>query len=160
MAEPEQPRDPDGELRAGLEAAGWRFTRQRSAVYRCLCRCQDHPTADEVYATVKREIPSISLATVYKALETLVACRLANKLTHADATARYDARRDEHYHFRCTRTGQVQDLPARFDPALLTKLDPELQNRLAEQGFHVTGYRLEVVGYYASDPDQTRHTRR
>lgn len=150
---PEQPHDADDALRAGLEAGGWRFTRQRAAVYRCLCRCQSHPTAEEVYASVKRDVPSISLATVYKSLETLVACNLAHKLSHAESTARYDARRDEHYHLRCTQTGQVNDLPVRFDPHLLEKLDPELQARLADQGFHMTGYRLEVLGYYGRPAD-------
>lgn len=144
----ERPRGPDEELRAGLEAAGCRFTKQRAAVYRYLCGCDRHPTAEEVYAAVKRSLASISLATVYKSLETLVACQLANKLTYADATARYDARRDAHYHLRCTRTGQVRDVPVRFEPALLEKLDPELGARLADEGFQVTGYRLEVVGYF------------
>jgi Fur family peroxide stress response transcriptional regulator len=145
---PQREREPEEELRAGLEAAGWRFTKQRAAVYRYLRGCESHPTADEVYTAVKRSIASISLATVYKSLETLVSCGLANKLTHADATARYDARRDAHYHLRCTRTGEVHDVPVRFEPALLEKLDPELGARLAAQGFEVTGYRLEVVGYF------------
>ena len=38
--------------------------------------------------------------------------------------ARYDPRRDLHYHFRCLRTGTVHDLPTRFDPDLIAKLDP------------------------------------
>ena len=148
--------DPEEELRTGLESAGWRFTKQRAAVYRCLCRSDDHPTAEEVYASVKGEIPSISLATVYKALETLVSCHLANKLTYGDATARYDCRRDEHYHLRCTKTGQVKDLPVHFDPALLEKLDPALPARLQREGFRVTGYRLEVVGFFDSWEKQGR----
>ena len=44
----------------------------------------------------------------------------------ADAGARYDARRDLHYHFRCLRSGTVHDLPTPFDPDLIAKLDPRL----------------------------------
>src|SRR5439155_23103052 len=94
-------------------------------------------------------IPKLSLAAVYKALEVLVATGVAAKLTPAagDARARYDARLDLHYHFRCLRTGAVHDLPTRFDPDLIAKLDPQLSEYLSRQGFQVTGYRLELVGY-------------
>ena len=74
------PLDPDA-LRDALEAAGWRCTPQRLAVYDHLSRAEHHPTAEEVYQAVKATIPKISLATVYKALEALVASGLAAKLT-------------------------------------------------------------------------------
>lgn len=136
------------QLRARLDEGGWRYTKQRAAVYRCLQHSEAHPTAEEVYAAVKRQLPSISLATVYKSLEALVACNLASKLSYGDGSARYDCRSDEHYHFRCVKSGRVEDLDTPFDPDLLGKVDPALENRLAEQGFHITGYRLEVLGYY------------
>lgn len=135
-------------LRETLEAAGWRYTPQRQAVYDHLCRAEHHPTAEDVYQGVRGNIPNISLATVYKALETLVASGLAAKLTAGDGSARYDARPDHHYHLRCLRSGEVQDLPTEFDPELIDKLDPELTGRLAAQGFRVTGYRLELVGFF------------
>ena len=131
-----------------LEASGWRCTPQRLAVYDHLARAGHHPSAEEVYQSVRATIPKISLATVYKALETLVACGLAAKLTAGDGSARYDARSDRHYHLRCLRSGAVQDLPTPFDPDLIAKLDPDLARRLHEQGFQVTGDRLELVGYF------------
>jgi Fe2+ or Zn2+ uptake regulation protein len=145
------PLDPD-RLRSALEAAGWRCTPQRAAVYTHLDRADDHPTAEELYQGVKRTIPKISLATVYKALDALVDSGLATKLTAVDGTARYDARSDHHYHLRCLRSGAVQDLSTPFDPGLIDKLDPNLAHDLERQGFHVTGYRLELVGYYDDDP--------
>ena len=54
-----------------------RVTDQRAAVYRYLCGTDQHPTADEVFTTVRTQITDISLATVYKSLETLVGCGLA-----------------------------------------------------------------------------------
>jgi Fe2+ or Zn2+ uptake regulation protein len=142
-------------LRAALESAGWKCTPQRLAVYDCLRRAMHHPTAEELYQNVQAKIPKISLATVYKALEALVASGLASKLTAAEGSARYDARREHHYHARCLRSGAVHDLPTPFDPDLVDKLDPNLTRALAEQGFHVTGYRLELVGY--SDRPATAH---
>lgn len=136
------------EFRAALESAGWRCTRQRQAVYDFLARAESHPTAEEIYQSVKGAVPRISLATVYKSLEALVATGLAAKLTGNDGSARYDARGDHHYHLRCLRTGMVEDLPTPFDPALIDKLDPELARNLERRGFRVTGYRLELVGFY------------
>ena len=136
------------ELRTALETAGWRCTPQRLAVYQNLHDAENHPTAEEVYHGVKASIPKISLATVYKALEALVASGVATKLTAGDGSARYDARHDRHYHLRCLRSGAVHDLPTPFDPDLIDKLDPNLTQLLESQGFRVTGYRLELMGYF------------
>lgn len=142
------PLDHDG-LRAILESAGLRCTPQRLAVYDHLARAEHHPTAEDVYQAVRARLPRISLATVYKALEALVETGVAARLPAAsgEAKSRYDARRDPHYHFRCLRTGAVRDLPTHFDTDLIAKLDPQLADYLSRQGFHVTGYRLELVGF-------------
>jgi Fur family transcriptional regulator, peroxide stress response regulator len=130
----------DETLRSALESKGQRFTEQRAGVYRFLCATTEHPTADEVFTAVRVEIPDISLATVYKALETLVSCNLAVKLTYGDDSARYDARTDEHYHARCLRCGIVQDVEGAHLPASAAHYE-------YPAGFRVAGYRLEIVGY-------------
>lgn len=136
------------DVRFALRGAGCRFTAQRAAVYAYLERAHHHPTADDVYRSVRRRMPNISLATIYKALEALVASRLANKLTCAGGSARYDCGCEEHYHLLDIDTGEVHDLPIHFDPKLLTKLNPRLITQLARQGFRVTGHRLEVLGRF------------
>ncbi len=138
----------NAELRQALEKAGWRCTRQRAAVYSYLRSVDLHPTADQVYSAVRQLIPNISLATVYKALEALVDAGLAAKLADAEGPARYDCRSEDHYHFRCLKTGQVMDLATPFDPSLVDKLDPNLIEVLRQQGYHVTGHRLELLGYF------------
>ena len=128
-------------LRDALEANGQRYTDQRAAVYRYLLSTEAHPTADDVFTSVRRDIPDISLATVYKSLETLVGCGLATKLTYGDGSARYDGRTDPHHHARCLRCGCVTDLPGHVDSSTLgAQLAPT-------NGFQVEGYRVEVVGY-------------
>jgi Fur family peroxide stress response transcriptional regulator len=132
--------DADEVLRHALEANGQRFTEQRAAVYRYLLSTTEHPTADDVFTTVRADIPDISLATVYKSLETLVGCSLAVKLTYGDGSARYDGRTDPHPHARCLTCGAVLDVPGRLDASALERLGPV-------HGFAVEGYRLELVGY-------------
>ena len=105
----------DRQLRDALESNGQRYTDQRAAVYHYLLQTDTHPTADDVFITVRHDIPDISLATVYKSLETLVGCGLAVKLTYGDGSARYDGRTDPHHHARCLTCGAVKDVPGRLE---------------------------------------------
>ena len=128
-------------LREALEATGLRFTEQRAAVYRFLSGTTSHPNADEVFQEVRGQVPGISLATVYKSLETLVNCGLASKLTYSDGSARYDARMDPHHHARCVSCGRVMDVPGNLRGGELEELTRGLD------GFSVLGYRLELTGF-------------
>jgi Fur family peroxide stress response transcriptional regulator len=143
----------DADVRRALEGAGWRYTRQRAAVFAYLHATQSHPTAEQVFAAVRRQLPNISLATVYKALEALVDARLANRIAGDHGPTRYDGRSEPHYHLRCQHSGEVIDLPLSYDPALLDKLDPQLKEMLRQQGFEITGHRLELVGRFVC-PDK------
>ena len=75
------------DLRSALEAAGWRCTTQRLAVYDHLSCAEHHPTAEEVYQGVRLIIPKISLATVYKARQLRLNRLVALKLLHAGQLA-------------------------------------------------------------------------
>jgi Fe2+ or Zn2+ uptake regulation protein len=139
----QQGRPPEDVLREALEANGQRFTEQRAAVYRFLASTDKHPTADEVFLAVRSEVPVISLATVYKSLETLVGCGLATKLAYGDGSARYDGRTDPHHHARCLACSRIVDVPGHLPADELDGLEREVD------GFKVTGYRLELTGYCA-----------
>jgi Fur family peroxide stress response transcriptional regulator len=134
------------ELRQALERAGWRYTRQRAAVFDHLCAADTHPTAEQVFSSVRVQIRNISLATVYKALDALVDAGVATRLRDGTGPARYDGRGEAHYHFRCEKTGEIIDLPLPYDPRLLEKLGPNVLETLREQGFEVVAHRLELVG--------------
>jgi len=138
----------DLELRKALEHAGWRCTRQRAAVFAFLRGVESHPTAEQVFCAVRRDLPHVSLATIYKALDALVEAGLAQRIAGGPGPARYDARTDAHYHLRCECTGEVRDLPLRYDAQLLDRLAPNLADWLREQGFELTGHRLELVGHF------------
>ena len=127
-------------LREALETHGHRFTEQRGRrPHRFLAGTDIHPTAEEVFHGVRGELPAISLATVYKNLETLVACGLALKLTYSDGSSRYDGRTDPHHHARCNECGRVRDVPGNLPTAVVEELE-------SCPSFQVTGYRLELTG--------------
>lgn len=136
-----QPDSSERILREALEENGHRFTEQRAAVFRFLSSTDTHPTADEVFLSVRSEVPGISLATVYKSLETLVGCGLASKLSYGDGSARYDGRTDPHHHARCVGCGRVFDVPGQLPDEELDDLRSNVDT------ITITGYRLEFTGY-------------
>ncbi len=93
-----------------ISYSGLRLTPQRRHVYDVLMGRRDHPSATEVFLRVKKNAPSISLATVYNCLETLVICGLA-RAVHVDREpTRYCANLREHGHFVCNECGKVHDV--------------------------------------------------
>ena len=90
---------------------GHRLTPQRREVYNVLLEDRNHPTATEVFLRAKKRVPSISLATVYNCLETLVECGLAKQVNVEREATRYCPNLSEHGHFVCDSCGIVSDIP-------------------------------------------------
>src|SRR5438045_9245282 len=101
---------PTGSLSQRLAAIGLRSTPQREVVYDLLLKKRDHPTADEVFARVKSELPTISLATVYNCLETLVQCDLVRAVNFERGPTRYCPNLRPHAHFHDEQTGKTHDI--------------------------------------------------
>lgn len=97
-----------------LSNSGLRATPQRELVFGVLLRKRDHPTADEVYSRVRADLPSISLATVYNCLDTLVQCNLVRAVNFERGPTRYCPNLQPHAHFYDEHTGETHDvdLPA------------------------------------------------
>lgn len=97
-------------LDTALARQGLRSTRQRERVFATLLRHRDHPTADEVYGRVREDMASISLATVYNCLETLVQCGLVRAVNYEREPTRFCPNLSEHAHFQDRQTGRVYDV--------------------------------------------------
>ncbi len=89
-----------------------RNTRQKAAVLAAVRGAQHHPDAKWVYEQVSREIPNVSLGTVYRALASLSAEGLIREYHQADGPVLYDPNTQEHFHIRCTRCGRIEDVPS------------------------------------------------
>lgn len=125
-------------LKESLAKTGRRMTRQRQAVYEIVLRYRNHPTADDVFAKARGELPDIGLATVYNALEALVESGHLAKVPRVDeAPARYDHRTEPHLHMRCVDCGRVWDI-AKEAP----KIGPDLFQ--LPQKLRAVGYIAEV----------------
>jgi Fur family ferric uptake transcriptional regulator len=115
------------------------MTRQRQAVLEELTSLGSHPTADDVYARVRRRLPRVSLGTVYRNLELLSAQGVIRTLEVAGTQRRFDGTPGEHDHVRCVGCGRIDDVPA-------ARMDTVVGRIRKTLGYRVTGRRLEFTG--------------
>lgn len=114
-------------------------TRQREAILKVLKGTRSHPTADWIYSEVRKEIPNISLGTVYRNLRVLTENGEISEIDLSGKLSRYDACMESHYHFRCDKCGKVFDLHETVNKGMDEKI-------ARDTGFWVTHHRLEFRG--------------
>lgn len=107
------------ELKDLMTDAGIRPSLQRLAVLDYLAGCHCHPSADEIYAALEPDYPTLSRTTVFNTLRVMVEKGLVNDVDISAEMTRYDfARRTPHAHFQCRKCRRIFDVP--FDMAALT----------------------------------------
>jgi len=115
-----------------------RMTNQREMILRELKKNKKHLTADELYARVKKFMPRISLATVYRNLEILSDLGMIRKLEISGRQKRFDSELEEHDHIYCVQCHRIENLHIGENQVELATVDTK--------GYTITGRRLEVTG--------------
>ena len=116
-----------------------RRSKQRDTILRVVMNTKSHPRADWVYDQVRREIPNISLGTVYRNLRSLAEAGEIQQLDMAGSTCRFDGNTESHYHFRCERCGRIFDLDEPVDWSIAERITKKA-------GFKITRHRVELLG--------------
>ncbi len=93
-----------------------KYSRQREEIIRVLRSTNTHPTAAWVYSEVKREIPNISLGTVYRNLAELSATGEILSLSVGDGFEHFDGNSLPHAHLHCRVCGKTVDAALSGDP--------------------------------------------
>ena len=124
------------DLSERLKACDVRPTPQREVVLKVILEKRDHPTADEIFARVKASMPTISLATVYNCLDTLVQCGLVRQVNLERAPTRYCPNLHQHAHFHDETTGQIHDVD--LPEELMTRLREVLPAGFAARSIDLT----------------------
>jgi Fe2+ or Zn2+ uptake regulation protein len=99
------------DVREKFRRSGYTLTSQRRAVLEALKDFRGHPSAEEVYLVVKKRNPKVALGTVYQALSVLEEIGLIEAKHWSESPVRYDLNTDPHYDIRCTRCGEVAEIP-------------------------------------------------
>ena len=122
------------EIERILRDAGIRVTSQRRTVIAALVQSHDHPTAEDVYARAKSVDSSISFATVYRALTTLVDAGIVQRITVDDGPARLEmAPETEHDHLVDVDNGEVLELASEELATLRSRLAADLGYEILSQ---------------------------
>jgi len=118
---------------------GLAATHQRQVVYETVVASHGHHSPEQIYAAVRRRIPSISLATVYNNLRLFVERGLLREVTPHASTLRVDGNLEPHHHLVCSRCKSVQDIEGEF-------IDLKRISRQIPEGFDLTQPVVEVFG--------------
>ena len=88
---------------------GIAVTQQRQVLYEVMLGMEGHPSPEEVYAEVRRQIPAISLATVYKNIHLFVSSGVLREVSMHHGSQRVEMNEREHHHLVCSRCKGIQD---------------------------------------------------
>jgi len=129
----------DSAIIEALRKKGYKATAQRIAICRLALSSREHPTAERIYRETKRLHPTVSLATVYKALQVLRELRLVQELALPQGETRFDSNVTPHVNVVCLRCGSVTDVNDRAVRDVVARAASRTR-------FTVTGQRLDVYG--------------
>lgn len=118
-----------------------KFSRQRESIKRNLLERRDHPTADMVFADIRKEYPNVSLGTVYRNLSLLAEEGEILKLKSLNGADHFDGNKKPHHHFICKHCGGIQDvfLPQTDSSLLPSELSEQIQGRVTDCIITFTG---------------------
>jgi Fe2+ or Zn2+ uptake regulation protein len=128
-----------GELTVAFRERGLKNTPQRQAIFAHLHGNLGHPTAESVYVAIAKDMPSISLRTVYQTLNDLVAMGELASVDLEGGAVRFDPNMTDHHHALCRRCRSLADVD--LD---LSSLSRQLH------GFHPDSMQVVVHGRCAS----------
>lgn len=117
-------------------------THQREVILSIVLDCKNHPSTEHVYGLTKKEIPSISLATVYKTLETFADKGIISKTLTIEGQARYDPNLDAHGHIYSTNSNEIIDY---VDEELNTVISDFFKKKKVKN-FHIKKISLNIIG--------------
>jgi Fur family peroxide stress response transcriptional regulator len=145
---PKSSRGRHAELRQTCVAHGLRLTPQRDVLLRALSETLGHPTADGLVKKVRKVLPTVSPATVYRNLQELVRAGLIGTLERSGAAVQFEINPDHHHHFMCRRCQRVWDV---YLDQLAVTLD---RQRSPLNGFRIDRRDVQLHGLCARCRDR------
>lgn len=94
---------------------GQNYSKKRQAIYDLMCSTKEHPSADWIYNSLKREYPDLSLGTVYRNVKLLESKGMIKSVSVVNGSERYDADTSPHSHFVCSSCGKILDVFVKLD---------------------------------------------
>jgi Fur family peroxide stress response transcriptional regulator len=121
---------------------GIAMTHQRQVLYEVMKTMEGHPSPEEVYAKVKKRVPAISLATVYKNIHLFVESGVFREVSLHHGSLRVEMNDVAHHHMVCSKCKEISDI-GESELGLVPKQDK------LPGGFLVERYAVDVIGVCA-----------
>jgi len=132
------------EISGKLIEKGLKVTPQRIAIFEAIVKLNNHPTAENIVEFIRQNHPNISVATVYKVLDTLVENQLIKRVTTEKDVMRYDAIMEKHHHIYCSDSDRIDDF---VDEELSELLSNYFKDKKIP-GFKIEDIKLQIIGKY------------
>ncbi len=126
-----------------LKKQGIRITPQREIILTYLINHHDHPSVEMIHDAIDKQLPNLSVATIYNTLKLFVDTGLAIELPNKDGGVRYDFFGVPHFHAICENCGRIFDVFDDDYPAIVQRLKDIAHDKT---GLTVTGAQVEVTG--------------
>lgn len=130
------------EVKNLLIQAQLKATHQREVILRIVLDCRNHPSTEYIFELTRKQIPSISLATVYKTLEAFVKASLISKTLTTEGQLRYDPNLTTHGHIYSNNSNEIIDY---FDEDL-NKVISDFFKKKKVRNFHIKKISLNIIG--------------
>jgi Fur family peroxide stress response transcriptional regulator len=99
----------------------------RMKILQYLVTERSHPTVDEIYHMLIKQLPTLSKTTVYNTLELFKDAKLVKQINIEENSTRYDATVSDHGHFKCHGCGEIYDFA----------VDPGSMEAVGLEGFQI-----------------------
>ncbi len=114
-------------------------TIQRRLILEELSERNDHPNAEQIFDSLRKKSHKLSLATVYRTLETLVQNHLVLEYNQGKNASRYEIMTSPHYHVICLKCNRMENV---FGITI-----EGLENEIAKiTSYRIEKHRLDVYG--------------
>jgi Fe2+ or Zn2+ uptake regulation protein len=91
-------------------------------ILKYLVENQCHPTVDQIFSVMLKQIPTLSKATVYNTLNAFIEAKLVRVLNIEDNEMRYDIVMEDHGHFKCLSCGRIYNFAVKIDEVVSDEL--------------------------------------
>lgn len=132
------------ELREKLVEKGLKVTPQRVAILNAILILNNHPTADEIIAHVRKDHPNIAIGTVYQVLDVFVENKFVNRVKTDRDVMRYDGVTNHHHHLYCSECDLIED----YVDEELNELLKDFFNKRELKGFKLEDIVLQIRGTF------------
>jgi len=112
-------------------------TPQRLAIIQ-LMHHSGHISIDELYQEVKKRFSSISLATLYKNIHTMLDVSLIREVKIPGQKTKYEISKESHAHVLCTACNEIKDVPLEASSLLQKSIDAS-QYKVEEVSVVISG---------------------